>query len=74
MKFRMKYETLDFIFPFLVFSYGILIVFVLENKALDKLARSRLPDGGATLRSHKQLAYTCLFIGGLWSLQNLLFS
>jgi hypothetical protein len=70
----MKYETLDFIFPFFVFSYGILMIFVLENKALDKLARERIPVLGATLRSHKGLAYACLFVGGLWSLQNLLFS
>jgi hypothetical protein len=70
----MRYETLDFIFPFLVFSYGILMIFVIENKSLDKLARERMPQMAATLRSHRGLAYTSLFIGGLWSVQNLLFS
>lgn len=70
----MKYETLDYIFPYIVFSYGIVMIFVLENKALDKLSRQRLPVLGATLRSHRTLAYTCLFVGGLWSVQNLLFS
>ena len=70
----MNYEVLDYFFPFLVFSYGILMIFVLENKALDKLARQRFPAVGATLRSHRTLAYTCLFVGGLWSVQNLLFS
>jgi hypothetical protein len=68
------YLLLDQIFPFIVFSYGILMVFVLENKSLDSLARQRLPELGATLRSHRPLAYVCFFVGGLWSVQNLLFS
>lgn len=70
----MTIGTLDQIFPFFVFSYGILMIFVLENKALDRLARQRIPELGATLRSHRTLAYVSLFVGGLWSLQNLLFS
>jgi len=70
----MKYETLDLIFPYIVFFYGILMVFVLENKALDRLARERMPAMGATLRSHRGLAWVCLFVGGLWSLQNLAFT
>jgi predicted acyltransferase len=64
---------LDQIFPFFIFCYGILMIFVLENKALDRLARQRMPEWGATLRSHKPIAYLSLFVGGLWSLQNLLF-
>lgn len=74
MQFDNQLATLDYIFPFFVFCYGIVMIFVLENKTLDKLARERFPDGGATLRSHKGIAYISLFVGGLWSLQNLLFS
>lgn len=70
----MRHETLDFIFPFIVFFYGIIMVFVLENQALQKLANQRMPQMGATLRSHKNLAWVCLFIGGFWCLQNLMFS
>ena len=70
----MTLQFLDQIFPFFIFSYGILMIFVLENKALDRLARQRIPELGATLRSHKTLAYVSLFVGGLWSVQNLLFS
>ena len=70
----MSYEKLDYLFPFLVFSYGFLMIFVVENKALDRIARERMPQLGATLRSHKPMAYLSLFVGGLWSLQNLLFS
>jgi hypothetical protein len=67
----MRFETLDFFFPFLVFSYGILMAFVLESTALLKLAEERMPTMAATLRGHKNLAWVCLFVGGLWSLQNL---
>ena len=67
----MRLETLDFIFPFVVFCYGILMIFVTENSFLDKLANDRMPDMRATWRSHKSLAWVCLFVGGLWSLQNL---
>lgn len=70
----MSIETLDFIFPFFVFCYGILVIFVIENKRLDKLARESFPEIGATLRGHRNLAWTCFFVGGLWSLQNLLFA
>jgi len=70
----MRHETLDFIFPFIVFFYGILMVFVLENQTLQKLAEQRMPELGATLRSHKNLAWVCLFVGGLWSLQNVIIS
>jgi hypothetical protein len=72
-KVSMKLETLDLIFPFLVFSYGILMIFVTENSFLDKLANERFPDMRATWRSHKSLSWVCLFVGGLWSLQNLWF-
>lgn len=70
----MRHETLDFIFPFVVFFYGIVMTFVLENQTLQKIAQSRMPDMAATLRSHKNLAWVCLFVGGLWSLQNIAFS
>lgn len=69
----MGHETLDFIFPFIVFFYGILMVFVLENQFLQKIAEQRMPAMRATLRSHKNLAWVCLFVGGLWSLQNITF-
>lgn len=69
----MRHETLDFIFPFIVFSYGILMVFVLENQSLQKIAETRMPEMAATLRSHRNLAWVCLFVGGLWSLQNIVF-
>ena len=59
---HMTLEKLDYLFPFLVLTYGILMTFVLENRYVPT---------GATLRGHKNLAWTCLFVGALWSLQNL---
>jgi hypothetical protein len=70
---NMTLESLDFFFPFIVFFYGILMVFVLENQTLDKLATERMPALAPTLRGHRQLAWICLFVGGLWSLQNIWF-
>ena len=67
----MKAENLDFLFPFLVLFYGMIMAVVLENKTLTKLAEERMPAMAATLRSHRNLAWVCLFVGGFWSLQNL---
>lgn len=65
--------TLDFWFPFVVFFYGFLVVFVVENPALARLGRERLGSAWGDLTRHRGLAWTCFFMGGLWSLQNLWF-
>jgi hypothetical protein len=70
----MTLEKIDYFFPFVVFSYGIFIVFVLENKTLASLGKGRLPDLYGQLSAHKGLAWLCFWVGGLWSLQNVLFS
>lgn len=49
------------------------MVFVLENKTLDKLAGEKMPEFKVTMQSHKSMAWISLFVGGLWSLQNLWF-
>jgi len=71
----MMYATkLDFFFPFFVFFYGILVVFVLEAGVLKKLGLAQMPFQYAQLGAHKSLAWLCFWVGGLWSLQNLIFS
>jgi hypothetical protein len=50
------------------------MVIVLENKYLDRLAAERMPAMLSTMKSHRQLAYTCLWVGGLWSMQNIWYS
>lgn len=67
----MTLQKFDYIFPFIVFSYGIFMIFVLENKTLDKLAEQKIPELFQILRGHRSLAWLCFFVGGFWSLQNL---
>jgi hypothetical protein len=69
----MTVQELDYYFPFLVFFYGLLISFVLQIPALLKIADDRLPRQMVSqLKAHTGLAFFCLVIGSLWSLQNLL--
>ncbi len=63
-------EKLDFIFPFVVFFYGLLMVIVLENPYLVKIGQERMADQFQRLSRHKGLAWVCFFVGGLWAMQN----
>ena len=68
----MGVQQLDHYFPFLVFFYGTLMILILENKFLDRMAREKMPAIAQTWAQRKPLAWTCFFVGGLWSLQNVL--
>ena len=73
----MDLKTLDFIFPFVSFFYGSLVLFVLELPLFKKLTQKNETSLLAVslreqLQVHKPLAWICFFVGGLWSLQNLL--
>jgi hypothetical protein len=70
----MTAAKLDFFFPFFVFFYGSLVVFVLENPALQKLGIAKMQAQFEQLYVHKSLAWVCFWVGGIWSLQNLIFS
>lgn len=63
-------EKLDFIFPFVVFSYGLLMVLVLENPVLVRLGEERLGTTFDSLMRHKSLGWICFFVGGFWAAQN----
>lgn len=65
---------LDFYFPFLVFFYGLVVIFILEIPALVAIARKEMPSQYATLISHQKIAWISFYLGGIWSLQNLWFS
>ena len=67
-------QMLDFYFPFLVFFYGLAINFILEIPYLVALARKEMPSHYATLEKHRKIAVFSLYVGGLWSLQNIWFS
>ncbi|MGZ3690892.1 MAG: hypothetical protein ACXVAX_05290 [Pseudobdellovibrio sp.] len=64
-------RNLDFYFPFFVFFYGLAVVFVLEIPALVQLARKEMPSQYATFEKHRKIALVSLYVGALWSLQNI---
>lgn len=72
--FVMTPAQLDFIFPFVVFFYGFLVVAVIETPALARLGRERMGGVWQGMYDRRGLAWTCFFLGGLWSLQNLWFA
>jgi hypothetical protein len=63
-------EKLDYIFPFVVFFYGLVLLLVLENPILVKIGEQRLGAAFQAMTRHKSLAWICFFVGGLWSIQN----
>ena len=68
----MTVEKLDYIFPFVVFGYGVVMTFILNNPKLIEIAEQRLPsDMWSQFKAKKVLAMICLVIGSLWSLQNI---
>ena len=62
---------LDFYFPFFIFFYGLALHLVLEIPQLVALAQKRMPSQYATFERHRKIAQIALFVGGLWSLQNM---
>lgn len=68
----MTYKELDLIFPYVVFGYGLLMTLILNSEFLLKLAEERLPRQlYNNFMGHRVLGLVCLFVGSLWSLQNL---
>lgn len=70
----MSISALDFYFPFVVFLYGLAINFVLEIPQLVALAQKRMPSQYMTFEKHRKIAVLSLYVGGIWSLQNLSFA
>ena len=70
-QFDMTPQQLDFMLPFFVFSYGFLILLVLE--ALPSLQQAKIVAHPLfqQIEKRKPLAWICFFLGGAWSLQNI---
>jgi len=68
----MSLKMLDFIFPLVVFFYGLLLLIVLESPFFQRLGPTRLGEFYYRMTAHRPLAWMSFFLGGLWSLQNLL--
>lgn len=69
----MNLVLLDYYFPFVVFFYGFIVLLAIEGPFLRQLAQQQQSNLFILqLRSHTPLAWVCFFVGGLWSIQNLL--
>jgi hypothetical protein len=70
----MTYKEIDFIFPFFVFFYGVMMTLVLNSPFLLQMAEKYGPHPAfERFKSHRLLGVICLIVGSLWSLQNLWF-
>jgi hypothetical protein len=68
----MTIQTLDQIFPFVVFGYGAIVSLALHLPQLEKIAEQRFTQEiYQQMKTHRVLALVCLVIGALWSLQNI---
>jgi hypothetical protein len=75
----MRPEELDRIFPYFVFAAGAIMVFIIDGPWSKYIAIAIKSRGHKThakkwkedLDSKRLLAYVLLFVGGLWTLQNL---
>jgi len=71
----MTYSELDFIFPFVIFGYGVVMCFVLNTPKLLTLAEERLsPELFQQFKTRRALGLVSLVVGGIWALQNMWFS
>ena len=62
---------LDFYFPFFIFFYGLVLHVMLETPQLVKVAQKKMPSQYETFQKHRPIAVCALYVGGLWSLQNI---
>lgn len=68
----MTYKEIDFIFPFVVFFYGLVMTLVLNSPLLVQIGEKYgTHPAFVRFKSHKLLGTVCLILGSLWSLQNL---
>lgn len=65
-------HDLDLVFPYVCFIYGAMMTLVLQIPLFARLADERLPVKTVqNLRAHRVLSGICLWVGGMWILQNL---
>jgi hypothetical protein len=68
----MSIHELDFYFPFFVFLYGLMVSIPLNIPSLMDKAEEVFPKQLIDqFNAHRKLAMLCLYVGGLWSLQNI---
>lgn len=62
---------LDYYFPFIMFIYGSCMSILLSSKMFERLETFGHAEVYQRLLRHRIPALICLFVGTLWSLQNL---
>ena len=68
----MGYRELDFIFPFVIFTYGVVMSFVLNTPKLMTIAEERLsPELFQQFKTRRTLGLVSLIVGGLWAIQTM---
>ena len=68
----MTHELLDKVFPYIVFYYGFIMTLFLNLPKVQKLAEKHVtPQLLKQMNAHRGLALICLFVGSVWSLQNI---
>ena len=71
-------SQLDFYFPFFVFFYGILMIFMMDNPAFQRLqqkfGRSLLSGSFQGFQRPVKFLWGLVVLSGFWAAQNLLIS
>lgn len=71
-------SQLDFYFPFFVFFYGILMIFMVDNPSFLRLQRqfqgTLMGDRFSALQRNAKFIWFLVVFSGLWAAQNLLVS
>ncbi len=67
-------SQLDFYFPFLMFFYGILMIFVMDNPVFLRLHHSFTGGVFGQARREAKFLWVLVIVSGFWALQNLLIS
>jgi hypothetical protein len=63
-------SELDQAVPIVAFIYGVVILLITSNAKLMELAQTHF-QYAEIFRSRRALAFVCLVVGGLWTLQNI---
>lgn len=68
----MSLEQLDFIFPFVLLFYGVVVSVCANLPVFERIAsQSGLEEQYQALKAKQLFGLVCLGLGGVWSLQNL---
>jgi hypothetical protein len=65
-------SQLDFYFPFFVFFYGVLILFMVDFPAFERMRERFVLPAIWDNPSGRKMLYVMTLFSGLWSLQNVL--